>query len=141
MSKFFRQARRSGAWDLDPFQRGHAIEEALGHNTPTNNYPVIDRWNAAGGVGTSIKSIDINTRGYQNLSQLRSTIRGYINDLRGFNGTNHGGLDTTNRIRTRELEIAIPNAPTAAQQTVIAQMIQEAANGVPPVILRIIIFP
>lgn len=141
MSKFFRQARRSGAWDLDPFQRGHAIEEALGHNTPTNNYPVIDRWNPAGGVGTSIKSIDINTRGYQNLSQLRSTIRGYINALRGFNGINHGGLDTTGRVRARELEIAIPNAPTAAQQTVINQMIQEAANGVPPITLRIIIFP
>ncbi len=141
MSKFFRQARRSGAWDLNPFQRGHAIEEALGHNTPTNNYPVIDRWNPATGVGTSIKSIDINTNGYQNLSRLRSELNSYVTAQRGFNGVNHGGLDTRGLVRTREIEIAIPNAPTAAQQAVFNQVIQAAANGTPPITIRVIIFP
>jgi RHS repeat-associated protein len=141
MGKFFRQARRSGAWDLNPFQRGHVIEEALGHNTPTNNYPVIDRWNAATGTGTSIKSLDVNASSYQNLSRLRSEIRNYITAQRGFTGVNWGGLDTRGLVRAREIEIAIPNAPSAAQQQVINDMIREAATGTPPITIRIIIFP
>jgi RHS repeat-associated protein len=141
----------SGVWGRNPFQRGRDIEAELNRRatasnpanraTPTNNYPVIDRWNPNTGLATSVKSIDINSATYQTPANLSARIREYVGTLSRFNGTTHGGLRTNGLIRSRELEIAIPRAASGAQQTVINNMIAYARGLNPPVTIRIVVYP
>lgn len=60
-------------WQMRPFERGVAIENMLGRSPQlAQNFPVIDRWN--NGVATSIKSIDLMAKSYQNTGTLTRTI-------------------------------------------------------------------
>ncbi|MGL4825791.1 MAG: hypothetical protein ACRC4G_06375, partial [Alphaproteobacteria bacterium] len=54
-------------WLEGPVTRGEKIEQALGQNLH-KNYPVIDRFD--NGVVTSIKSIDLNAKTYQDAKKL-----------------------------------------------------------------------
>lgn len=76
---------------MNPFDRGVAIENALGRSQYlAQNFPVIDRWQ--NGIATSIKSIDLMAKSYQNTATLTQTIQGYINKLANWQGARWGVL-------------------------------------------------
>jgi len=115
----------SGVWSMRPFDRGVAIENAFGHNLP-KNFPVIDKW--SDGVATSIKSLDLSARSYQDTRRLTGTLEGYVGKVAGFNGRAWGGMSIdASQIVARELQLVIPNAGTAAQQAAIHQVVTNAA--------------
>ena len=131
----------SGHWDLDPFQRGKNIEDDLLQNLP-EPYKTIDRYD--NGLITSIKSLDLNAKSYQNSTKLMSRIKKYIDDLADFQGFSMGGWDIGNvpnglPINARKLDLAIPNAGSSAQVQVIDEMIAYAASK--NITLNKIIFP
>lgn len=105
----------SAVWRAAPFARGLAIEAKLGGNLPSA-FPVIDRFEK--GVATSIKSLDLNAKTYQNASALTSKLNDYISKLAGFNGASFSGRTIkSSQISSRVLEVAVPKGSmTAAQQ-------------------------
>jgi len=137
MKPFFKTAA-SGVWNLTPFARGVAIEKALGHNVPPS-YPVIDIWNPATGLGTSIKSVDLAAPTYQSASSLTSLIKGYINTLAQFKGVNRPSLNTFGKITSRQLDVVIPSSGTPAQWQALNALKQYAASQ--GVTLNIVIMP
>ncbi len=76
-----RVAAGSGLWKLNPFARGQQIEQALGHNLPSN-FPVIDRFE--NGLATSIKSLDLDAAAYQSSATLNRALTGYVDKVAGF---------------------------------------------------------
>ena len=116
-------ARLSDVWRLTPFARGVAIENALGRNLP-GNFPVIDRFSK--GVATSIKSLDLGAKSYQNVRTLARTVRGYIDDVAAFNGRSWGGATVRGAdISGRALELAVPaGGGTAAQGAVLQSAVE-----------------
>jgi hypothetical protein len=122
----------SRVWDLAPFARGQQIEQMLGGNLP-RSFPVIDRFDRATGVATSIKSIDLNAATYQNAATLTSRLNGYVNSVAGFNGANLAGFDIrASQITARQLQLAIPSGGiSAAQQAAInAAVLRARSMGV-----------
>jgi hypothetical protein len=115
-------------WQLNPFQRGVAIENALGRSPSlVQNFPVIDRFE--NGVATSIKSIDLNAPTYQNIDALSRVVSGYVSKLASWQGARWGG--TTIRaldIKARNLILAIPNGATPQQMTTLQQVQQWATS-------------
>ena len=69
------KASSKSVWSLPWLERGLIIEEQLGKNLK-GNFPVIDKF--LNGVATSIKSIDLNAKSYQNGKVLFSTLKRYI---------------------------------------------------------------
>ena len=113
----------TSVWLLPPLIRGRVIERALGSNLPYN-YPVIDRF--VNGVVTSIKSIDLTARTYQNIPALSSTLRGYVDAVGGWQGRSapwgwQPAIPGT-LIRSRELLVAIPAQASALQMHAIRQV-------------------
>ncbi|MBS0598876.1 MAG: VCBS repeat-containing protein [Proteobacteria bacterium] len=116
-------------WRLNPFQRGQQIERALGQNLPYN-FPVIDRFE--NGLATSIKSLDLNAKTYQNTAALSRVLRGYVDDVAAFNGRTWAGVRIRSQdISGRALDLAIPRGGSAAQRSVLSQTVRYgAARGV-----------
>ena len=126
-------------WLLSAFQRGVAIENMLGRNL-VQNFPVIDRW--ANGIATSIKSIDLGAKSYQNISTLTLTVRGYIDTLAKGQGQPKalGGVQIlSDQIQGRVLELAIPTGATQTQMAALQRLQQYA--GTVGVTLKIIVIP
>jgi filamentous hemagglutinin len=115
-------------WQLNPLQRGVAIENMLGRSPElTQNFPVIDRFQ--NGIATSIKSIDLSAASYQNISTLTSRVTGYINTLANWQGTYWGGVQIdAAQITGREVLLAIPPGATQAQMAALQQLQQWATT-------------
>lgn len=81
---------------------------------------------------TSIKSIDLDAKSYQQGNNLYNTIMGYAKELAGFQGARHNGINVTVNANTqRGLVIGIPHNPTPAQKSQIDKAINDAkAMGV-----------
>ena len=123
------QATQS-VWKLDPLKRGQEIEKMLGRSPQlTQNFPVIDRFE--NGVATSIKSIDLGAKSYQNVGTLSSTVKGYVSELANWQGVARwGGTGIRpDEIMGRELLLAIPQGATQAQLAAL-QQIQKWASTV-----------
>jgi filamentous hemagglutinin len=130
-------AVESGVWKLNPFQRGQQVEQALGHNLPSN-FPVIDRFES--GLATSIKSLDLNAAAYQNTSTLNRTLNGYVDTMAGFQGRTWAGVRIRPQdITGRALDLAVPHSGSAAQQVIINQTVTYGASR--GVTVNIIPFP
>ncbi|MFZ1709933.1 MAG: RHS repeat-associated core domain-containing protein, partial [Anaerolineae bacterium] len=117
-------------WKLDPLKRGQEIEKMLGRSPQlTQNFPVIDRFE--NGVATSIKSIDLGAKSYQNMGTLTSTVKGYVNELANWQGVRSWGNFGVgpNDITLRELLLAIPTGATEAQMAAL-RALQQWANTV-----------
>jgi RHS repeat-associated protein len=114
-------------WAMRPFARGVAIENALGRNLP-GNYPVIDRF--INGIATSIKSLDLGAKTYQNITTLTRTVTGYINAVAGFTGRNWARVNIQNAdIAGRALELAVPaGGGTAAQQAALQAAVRHGQS-------------
>ena len=65
----------ASVWRLGNFARGIAIETALGKNLAAG-FPVIDKF--LNGTATSIKSIDLTAKTYQDTEKLGSTLDNFV---------------------------------------------------------------
>ena len=120
----------SKVWGLLPFARGEQIERLFGGNLP-KSYPVVDRFDFATGVATSIKSIlDLNAPTYQNAAALTSRLNSYVNSVAGFQGANFADVPiNASQITARQLELAIPSGGmSAAQQAAINAAVLRARS-------------
>jgi len=116
-------------WKLGNFARGIAIETALGKNL-ASGFPVIDKF--VRGVATSIKSIDLTAKTYQNAEKLAKTLSDYVDKVASFKGAKLGqDVVEQSAIKARELEVAIPpGSMSAAQQKVFDAAAQTHQNVV-----------
>ena len=133
----------SSPWLLGPVKRGQAIERILGANLP-QNFPTIDKAvqganNIASSI-TSIKSIDLASKTYQQGSALFNRIMNYSHKVANFtNRTWAGETVNVNNSTQRILEVAIPHGATQAQWTQIHKATVEAAKigvEVVPIVIR-----
>lgn len=124
-------------WKDSPFKRGKEIEKALGQNLP-DNFPTIDKF--VNGNATSIKSLDVNAKTYQDSSALTRKLNDYVNSVSSFNGRNWGGVNIKSKdIKSRSLDLAVPSKGTLEQQNVINQIIKNGnSKGVN---VNLIVFP
>jgi len=123
-------------WKLGNFARGIAIETALGKNL-ASGFPVIDRF--LNGTATSIKSIDLTAKTYQDTEKLAGTLEKYVDKVSNFNGATYGNQTVKGSdIAARELQVAIPKGSmSAAQQKVFDTAAARAANLKNPVKLTV----
>ena len=113
---------RSYIWSLSIAKRGRLIEKILGSNL-VRNFPVIDRWH--NGKATSIKSLNLGAKSYQNASRVTAKVRGYIDKVAKFSGQKWANrVIAKSDITGRALELAVPSAGTPAQQTALKQLIE-----------------
>jgi hypothetical protein len=73
--------QETSIWDLPNKQRGMEIEALYGGNLPYD-FPVIDIYDSASKVGTSIKSINLNSKSYQDKASLGRLLKQYVDDLK-----------------------------------------------------------
>ncbi|MGL4825644.1 MAG: hypothetical protein ACRC4G_05580, partial [Alphaproteobacteria bacterium] len=105
---------------------GEKIEQALGQNLH-KNYPVIDRFD--NGVVTSIKSIDLNAKTYQDAKKLERTLERYVDKVAWFEGSTFAAKPIKlEEIRLRALDLAIPHSGTPAQQQIFKNLVDYAKN-------------
>jgi len=118
-------------WQMRPFDRGVAIENMLGRSPNlVDNFPTIDRFQS--GVATSIKSIDLTAKSYQNINTLTRTVQGYVDKMAQWQGQRSpwGGVTIrSSQITGRAVDLAIPPGATQAQMNAL-QQIQQHATGV-----------
>ena len=130
----------SNVWKFGWAARGVAIEKALGRNLPPD-FPVIDRF--ANGIATSIKSIDLNARSYQNATTIRSIISGYIDDVAGFalfdDVTRSSTTIHASSVTSRALDLVVPSAGNVLQQSMLRQAVAYAS--IRNVTMNVIIYP
>ena len=123
------QSNVQNLWNMNPFTRGNVIENLLGRSPNlAQNFPVIDRFK--NGLATSIKSLDLGAKSYQNITTLTRTVEGYVNKLANWQGANWGGVRIDPQmIQGGELLLAIP--PNASQAQMISlQQLQTWAQSV-----------
>jgi len=116
------QSNVQNLWNMNPSTRGNVIENLLGRSPNlAQNFPVIDRFK--NGLATSIKSLDLGAKSYQNLTTLTRTVEGYVNKLANWQGANWGGARIDPQIiRGRELQLAIPPNASQAQMAALQQL-------------------
>lgn len=115
-------------WPFGPSPRGFAIEARLGGNLPAS-FPTIDRFNDTTGVATSIKSIDLASKTYQNPARLEALVTRYIDKTGDFYGADWGGkLIREFDITSRQLLVAITRNASPEHLAVFARMDEYASS-------------
>ena len=137
-SKFLQEAGYiKNLWHLDPKLRGRIIEQMLGHNLHPTNFPVIDKFKD--GVATSIKSLDLSAATYQKSSNLRTTLKGYMDKVANFTQQRWGTKEILpHQILGRELELALPHAGNAMQKSIVQKIVQYGKSKGVKVVTKII---
>ena len=109
-------------------ERGVQIENAIERSPQLKpGFPTIDRFE--NGIATSIKSIDLGAKTYQNIGTLTLQVQEYVTKVANFNGARWGGTEiTTNMITGRQLILAIPPNATAQQMAALQQLQTWATN-------------
>ena len=128
-------------WEMAPLQRGVEVERIVGRSPDlVQNFPTIDRFE--NGVATSIKSLDLTARSYQNIPKLARTVTGYINEMAVYQGQPSPWGSTTilpNQISSRAVDLVIPATGATPEQLQVLQNLQQYASGLEnPVVLNII---
>ncbi len=106
----------SSVWRMtNSLERGLMIEKALGGNLP-KNFPVIDK--LVDGVATSIKSVDLTAKSYNEGNGLLSTLKGYVNKLDNFTTATREGVTATEGVNftSKSLRVAIEPGKASLQQ-------------------------
>lgn len=116
-------------WDLPNKQRGVKIEELYGGNLPYD-FPVIDIYDAASKTGTSIKSINLNNKTYQDQTKLKKVLQQYLEDIKSCNLIKYKQQDY--ELINKRLIIVIPKGAINDNNRTVLEEIKEAAisNGV-----------
>lgn len=107
--KYFDQLDCEKVWLLKPFTRGNKIDDLF--NNLGRYFPVVDR--LENGVITSVKSVDMSLKTYQNERKLLSTLKGYVNALD--NAETYAAVRKLN-YSGKELLLAIPDIELADAQ-------------------------
>jgi RHS repeat-associated protein len=119
-------------WDLHPWERGVKIEEALGRSPElVQNFPTIDRFED--GVATSIKSINLAGKSYQNISNLNRAVKSYIDTMASYQGQPQpwGGVSIESwEITGRAVDLAVPASGVTNAQLNALQNLQQYAQSV-----------
>lgn len=106
--------------------RGLEIDKALGNNLGAT-FKTFDNFN--NGVATSVKSVDLNAKSYQDGMKLFYKLN---KDLRAINSFTQGALDglrlKSSQINTRVLQIVINNQTLNNTQIENLRRISENAN-------------
>jgi YD repeat-containing protein len=104
----------NSVWDLAPVARGDRIAKALGQNLP-DFFPVIDKFKD--GVASSIKSLDLDAKSYQDVGKLTSKLEGYVDKLADFKGATSGRREVkAEQIKSKVLELAIEKGKGSKEQ-------------------------
>ncbi len=119
---------KNPVWNESPVIRGEIIEKNWGQNLP-QNFPVIDKFVPKTGKVTSIKSLDLNAKTYQDPKKLKSVLERYVDKLEAFKGHGLGEhLVKSSAIKQRALDLAIPHSGNSAQKKVLQEMLTYAKN-------------
>ncbi len=118
----------NAAFQLGPVLRGRVIETLRGAPEAFRSVRGIDNFDFVTRTATSIKSLDIFAKSYQNLNTLSSTLSGYVQSLARYSGGNTP-LGPVMNVGRRILEVVLPKGNlTTAQQQVLRRVQDEAAR-------------
>ena len=107
-SKKNEDEQKSDIWSLSNFDRGDAFRDMYGANLP-KTFPVIDSYE--GGEITAIRSIDLTSPYYQDVSHIEKKIKDDINSLSLFEPQSaviNGSSYSVDYINSRYLNVVIP---------------------------------
>jgi large repetitive protein len=141
------QRAAGSVWNATPFVRGRLIEEGILGRLPSTlqagvkNFPVIDDFFR--GVATSIKSIDVTAKTYQNTSSLIYKIMRDAGKLAAFDGAEYGGYQVAaHEVEKRVLVVVVEEgAVTAEQAEALVQATRQARAAYPGVEIAITPMP
>ena len=116
-------------WDLPNGQRGRKIEALYGGNLPYD-FPVIDIYDDATKIGTSIKSINLNSKSYQDKANLNRLLKQYVDDIK-----NQGTINYKQQkydIEGKKLIFVIPKGSIKNENGTVLEQIKSYArdNGI-----------
>jgi len=116
-------------WEYANFPRGRAIEDHLGRNLP-RTFKGIDQFDK--GVATSIKSMDLRLKSYQDPAKILSQGRKYVDQVANFEGAIMRDFDIAAKdITERALRLGVPHGATKAQKSALKSLIEYGKqNGV-----------
>lgn len=113
------EKEKDNIWSLSNFERGEAFRDQYGANLP-KTFPVIDAVN--GGEVTAIRSIDLTSPYYQDVSKIEKKIKDDIRALKGFQPQSaniNGQKYEVTRVDSRHLKVIIPeNSGQIGKETV-----------------------
>jgi hypothetical protein len=123
-------------WDRANFPRGWAVEDHLGRNLP-RTFKGIDGFE--GGVATSIKSMHLGLKSYQDPAKIFSQGRKYVDQLANFGGARMKDFEITGeRITERVLCLGVPPGATATQKSAMKSLIEYGKqHGVKVEVIRV----
>lgn len=128
----------NSAWPMPPFIRGFDLEARMGGNLPPG-FPTIDKFDWSTGLATSIKSVNLGSKTYQNPDRLRSLLKRYVDKVAAFRGGNIGNYEIKPAsVEYRALQLAIPENATPAQEAVLEEMKRYAIDQGAPMIIEVI---
>jgi hypothetical protein len=109
-------------WEYANFPRGGAIEDILGRNLP-RTFKGIDKFE--NGVATSIKSMDLGMKSYQDPAKILSRGRKYVDQVANFSGERMKRIDISAKdITERILRLGVPAEATEAQKSALQSLIE-----------------
>ncbi|MEW6350271.1 MAG: hypothetical protein AB1646_14485 [Thermodesulfobacteriota bacterium] len=123
-------------WNLPLFPRGWAIEDLLKRNLP-RTFKGIDRWE--NGVATSIKSMDLRAKFYQDPAGILSVGQKYVDKLVKFRGAIRRPIEiSADEITERVLRLAVPPGATKAQRSALRSLTEYGRqNNVTVEVIRV----
>jgi hypothetical protein len=116
-------------WDLPNKERGMKIEEIYGGNLPYD-FPVIDIYDKSSRIGTSIKSINLNSKSYQDKANLSRLLKQYVDDINSRRAINYKNEEYY--LAGKELIFVIPKDSINDMNSTVLEQIKSYAkdNGV-----------
>jgi len=123
-------------WDLANFPRGWGVEDHLGRNLP-RTFKGIDRF--VDGVATSIKSMHLGLKAYQDPANILSQGRMPVDKVANFTGARMGGrIITIKDITDRVLRLGVPPGATEVQKSALKGLIEYGKQkGVKVEVIRV----
>jgi hypothetical protein len=124
-------------WDYANFPRGRAFEDHLGRTLPRTFKGIDDFENS---VATSIKSMHLGLKTYQDPARILSQGRKYVDELVNFEGARLRDIEIVAEkdISERVLRIAVPPGATDAQKSALKSVIKYGRrNGVRVEVVRV----
>jgi hypothetical protein len=116
-------------WDLPNKERGMKIEEIYGGNLPYD-FPVIDIYDKSSKIGTSIKSINLNSKSYQDKANLSRLLKQYVDDINSHRAINYKNEEYY--LAGKELIFVIPKDSINDMNSTVLEQVKSYAkdNGV-----------
>jgi hypothetical protein len=121
-----RNAEEQSIWELPNKERGMKIEAMYGGNLPYD-FPRIDIYEESTGTGTSIKSINLNSKTYQQNSVLKRVLTGYADAIGEVGSLTYKGKEYP--LRSKKMILVIPKDSVKEGNREILEYIKGYASG------------